>query len=305
LRTAAAYALLERQLSEAGLEKVTKDLAKKINAELGGSWEEASNEAADKAIKAFAASSDNTTGYRAMLAVLGTLLLDFMPAKDKRRITALVDASYRSLKENFAVKYDTRFRITELDKGVIRSLANDGPYWIGQFYDDHLSTRIADIGYQVTVQSGFGRVEAGRTMRDVLREEFRLKGGPSTYESTIPARFAGNVDNYSRIVSSNTVQRSRIYSDISSMRDAGIEKYRYSAVMDARTSEICQELNGKVFLVRNGVKLMNEVSMVSEPGEFKAVHPWLSIDEAQAADSNSIVLPPAHGMCRSTIVAEA
>ena len=37
--------------------------------------------------------------------------------------------------------------------------------------------------------------------------------------------------------------------DLRAYKDMGIEKYRYLAVLDNRTSDICQELDGQVFEV--------------------------------------------------------
>jgi hypothetical protein len=314
---ACANIIVWRQLDEAGINKVVADMTRKYDETLSKAWVRESDEAIDESIEAFLEAPDNTTGYRAMLAVLTATLKGITNPQDVKRLTALTNGLYRVVKEAEVANLNTAYKVTQLDKGVIRSLANEGPYWIGNFYGDHLSERITEVGYQVTVEGGFGREAAGRTMKDVLRQEFALSGGASTYESTIPARFAGNVDNYSRIVSANVAQRSRVYSSISAMRDAEFVRYQFTAVMDERTSEVCQEMNGRIFTVTSAVKVLEEVSLSENPEDFKQAHPWpknaesirviagsgSAIEQSRNLEEAGIVMPPLHGMCRSSVEA--
>ena len=49
-----------------------------------------------------------------------------------------------------------------------------------------------------------------------------------------------------------------------SYKECGIDKYQYLATLDLRTSEICRELDGKVFLVKD-----------QQPGKnCPPMHPW-------------------------------
>lgn len=314
---ACAHSLIQRELDEDGINKVVADMVRDYDKTLTGAWARESDEAINESIKAFNDAPDNTTGYRAMIAVLAVKLKGITKPKDVKRLTILTDGLYRVVKEAEAAKVNTAFKMTKLDKGVVRALANDGPYWIGNFYGDHLSQRIAEVGYNVTVEGGFGREAAGRTMKDVLRREFALSGGASSFESTIPARFAGNVDNYTRIVAANVAQRSRVYSSVSAMDDAGFARYQFTAVMDERTSEVCQEMNGRVFTVASGVQTLQDVSLSESPEDFKQAHPWPKNVESvrviagtgsfseqnKNLEEAGIALPPLHGFCRSSVEA--
>lgn len=52
--------------------------------------------------------------------------------------------------------------------------------------------------------------------------------------------------------------------EMESYKECGIDKYQYLATLDLRTSEICQELDGKVFLVKD-----------QQPGKnCPPMHPW-------------------------------
>jgi hypothetical protein len=133
----------------------------------------------------------------------------------------------------------------------------------------------------------------------------------------IPGRFAGNVDNYTRIVSANVTQRSRVYTNVSAMSDAGFQRYIFTAMMDERTSEVCQEMNGRIFTVASGKQVLNDVSIAETPEDFIDAHPWPKNAEAvrviagdgtrQEQNRNleqaGIALPPLHGYCRSVVEA--
>lgn len=52
--------------------------------------------------------------------------------------------------------------------------------------------------------------------------------------------------------------------ELESYKNAGIEQYKYVSVLDSRTSEVCQDLNGKKFLINEAV-----------PGKnYPPMHPW-------------------------------
>lgn len=312
-----ANRIIQRELDESGIRGVISDMLVDFNNTLSSAWERESEKAIDESIKSFLDSPDNTTGYRTMIAILTTRLSSIVNPKEIKRLTVLTDGLYGILKETESANLNIKYIVTKLDRGVVRGLSNDGPYWIGNFYNDKLSERIAQIGYNVTVEGGFGREAAGRTMRDVLTQEFALKGGPSSFESTVPANYAGNVDSYTRLVAANVTQRSRVYSSVSAMHDSGFTRYQFSAVMDERTSEVCQEMNGRIFTVASAVRTLQDVSLAEDPEAFKQAHPWPRNIEAvrviagsgSFAEQNKnleeagIALPPLHGFCRSSVEA--
>ncbi len=308
--------ILRQKLDEEGIRKVVSEMAQDYNKTLGKAWKRESDKAIEDSIKAFMDASDNRTGYRAMLAVLATQLRKITKPKDVERLTVLTRGIYTTLKQAEAAKVATKYKMTNLDRGVVRTLTGEGPFWLGEFYGTHLAARIEAVGFNVAVESGFGREAAGRTMRDALREHFRLRGG-TTFESRIPARFAGNVNNYTQIVSANVAQRARVYGSMLAFRDAGFQRYQFVAQLDERTSEICQEMNGRVFTVARGVQTVERAVAAATPEDFMEEHPWPpnveyvretagtgSFAEQNARlESAGVAMPPLHGRCRSAIEA--
>lgn len=307
--------ILCRQIDE-DLVAAISDMMLAYDKILTDAWVRESDRATTNGISAFAEERTNEAGYSAMLAVLSQDLVDILTPAEVERVTVLVDGVYRALKEAGALDVGTSYGISQLDSGAIRGLSGEGPYWIGDFYNTHLSRRIADVGHRVAVEGGFGRVAAGRTMRDALREHFALSGG-TTFDSAIPAKFSGNVNNYTQIVSANVAQRARVYSAISAFGDAGIRRYMFTAQLDERTSEICQEMNGKIFTVASATRIIEQAANADTPAIFRDLHPWpknaesiraiagtgtVSEQSARLEDAG-IVMPPLHDRCRSTVEA--
>lgn len=313
---ACAENIVLRAIDERGIKKLVADLVSDYDKTLAKAWVKKSNKAIADSIKAFLGSPDNTTGYQSMVSVLGKELATVVKPQDIKRLTVLTDKLYKTLKKAEINVLDAKYKITNLDRGAIKALSREGPFWTGKFYDTHLSAKIRDVGYKTAVESGLGRVDAGKAMEKVLKRNFALQGG-TLVESVVPATYAGNVGNYTRLIAANVAQRSRVYSSVSAMADAEFKRYQFSAVMDERTSEVCQEMNGRVFSVKNAVATVEQAANAESPEAFKEAHPWpknaqsirdiagtgTPAQQSANLENSNIALPPLHGFCRSAIEA--
>ena len=76
-------------------------------------------------------------------------------------------------------------------------------------------------------------------------------------------KFAGGSSKARRLIRTESCYLSNQL-EMESYKECGVEKYRYLATLDLRTSEICRELDGKVFLVKD-----------QQPGKnCPPMHPW-------------------------------
>jgi SPP1 gp7 family putative phage head morphogenesis protein len=100
--------------------------------------------------------------------------------------------------------------------------------------------------------------------RGVLAENLRLeliKGfiQGSSYEDvakSLNKKVKGSLNRTKALVRTETnyiiqMANARAYEDL------GIDKYEYSAILDNRTSEVCQKENGKIYLVKDGIPGVN------------------------------------------------
>lgn len=313
MATVSAYTGSERA-SKKELAKAALTFVEDVGDSLNRGWEKTSNSAIKKAIKAFGSRKSAAAALNALVKSLGTSMDGVLTKTAMTSVKKETRTLYKLVKGSQSAKYDIGFKVGSIDQKVISAVAEDSPFWIGSFYDRQLSARIAEIGHSLVVEGGMS-VEAGaKEMHKVLSSEFALKGG-SSYESTIPSPFSGRVGTYNRILTANSASRIRNYADISAMHSAGIKRYEISAVMDKRTSRICQNMNGRVFTVKQGMSLLERYAIAESPEEFVEITPWVSAtamtkiagtgnlaSQSEKLSAAGLNLPPYHGLCRTIVL---
>lgn len=311
------YRIFERAVDEYGLSQAVADSMREILDTYNTAWTDASNTAVDNAVKALRDAPDVDAGIVAMLASLERDLGPGIVTAEQRLVLQTITRdAYSATKARFASGLGTGTGdMTELDIRLSRKLADDGPYWIGNVYDRQLSRRIAEVSNDAILNQGLGRVDAAKVMDEVLRQEFALHGGKSIYAAEVPAQFAGNLDQYNRILTSNVASRVRNFGHLTAMNDAAVERFRFVAVMDERTSEVCQEMDGREFTVRTAMARLELIAESDDPEVFKTMAPWPrnadqikdiagkgSFAEQNARlEASNFTFPPLHGECRSVV----
>ena len=150
---------------------------------------------------------------------------------------------------------------------------------------------------------------------------------------------------YWEMVSMVFANRARTYTQLGAFDEAGIERYRFDAVLDEVTSEVCRFMHGKLFTVGRAMDRFRDVERARDPETIREAQPFLqvgadrtgnqvlfyerggrrravaSVDEAGVGtrdevgrysqalspaqlEAAGVTVPPIHGRCRSTIVAE-
>lgn len=220
-----------------------------------------------------------------------------------------------------------------------------------------LSLRDRRVGeFVARSQSGFIRDELGRRRvaysaraRHVVSSALDRGLGRDEIAAELEEKMMGTAAARSRgywnVVAGSFAGHARSYAQVSAYAEADIKKYRFVAVMDEVTSEICRFMDGRVFEVQKAAQRMEAVERLEDPEEIKNVSPWATVrqgeegeqylavdkegeeqriatieesavgerdvqgefsgemdeDELEAA---GVTVPPLHGNCRSTIVAE-
>jgi hypothetical protein len=301
--------LLTKRAENVSLDVLVSDLTESLSELLGESWEEAYSEAIDLAIIEMANQSTKEKSLDALLKTLTLFLFEFVTPEKQKEIDIVVNSIYSSFKNFYAGSLEIEAKFFSLDEKVIKYLANEGPYWIGNFYNNHLSQRISEIGRAIVLDGSIGIGQSSILMKNALEKEFALTGGPTSFQSELSAPFAGKAQNYIDIISSNAAVKARNYSNIISFDQAEIEVYEFTAVMDNRTSEICQYMNGRKFSTSTAVNLIDRITEADSPEEVKGITPWVSAKEAvniggkgniesqnENLASAGIMMPPLHGL---------
>lgn len=194
-----------------------------------------------------------------------------------------------------------------LDDSAIDALQDDQMIWIGEHYDSNVSV-VVRSSVEDTMKLGLGRNDAGLAVSMAVKESLARVQTPGGFYGTQAQYFEG--------LAANTATNSRVRGQVRSFVDVGVTRFVLVNPMDRRTSEICQHMNGKVFLIEDAVQQIEKEAGATHPDHVRAAHPWMSYKELSvispksgdvgrkdtaALAKNGIVLPPFHFRCRTTV----
>lgn len=175
-----------------------------------------------------------------------------------------------------------------VDNNAIKAMHNNNLYWIDSYYDRLLSEEIAQFGAQA-IEEGLSWEDAGK----LFKEQFNGLYGRST------AYWEG--------FANNVVTRSREFGHIDGYEDIGVQYFKFVAVNDHRTSNICRTLNGRLFPLKWGQKIRDGYVKAKTPQKAMKVSRWYSYKQLMSMRKipREMAIPPVHYNCRSrTVVAK-
>lgn len=217
-----------------------------------------------------------------------------------------------------------------------------------QAISDHM---IASQGLFITDEYGRRAAAHSRTAKRIVEAGVSDGIGRDAIAADLeaalgPAAGLRRSSQYWNVIAGTFANRARVYSAMSSMDEAGIERYVFEAVLDEATTDQCAYLHGRAFSVKAGLAQYAAVEAAEDPQEVKNIQPWVRVgrDEngnrilfTQTLDGErtlvaqvdqtrvgtvdntgsfsrgmstnqlqdaGISMPPLHGLCRSTIVAD-
>jgi hypothetical protein len=198
-------------------------------------------------------------------------------------VRAAIETTYALGREKVAKALAIDVDWDLVDDKAQQALVDDSMYWIGDAYDNQLGGQVADLIREMVIEQGLSRREAGAALEELFGEAF-------------PARSR----NYWNIVAAAGTVRSRTFGTLGGFAQADVETFRFRAVDDARTSDICLHLDGMVFRLDAALGQRDAWMGARTPDAAKVAHPWpkpevvlaMNAEELQAA---GIFMPPLHG----------
>ncbi len=143
--------------------------------------------------------------------------------------------------------------------------------------------RIAN--FVASSQNNFIRDEFGRRRKSFSRQARSIVSegvsqglGQNQIAEDLDRRLGFSVkksESYWTIVANAFANRARTWTQLSSFDEAGIERYRFEAVLDEVTTETCRFLHGKIFSVQRGLDKFKEVERKKSPEAIRDVTPWV------------------------------
>lgn len=204
-------------------------------------------------------------------------------------------------------------------------------------------------GNFVRDEYGRRREEFSRRARDIVASGVERGLGRDDIvgelSSTLATEGFDRSRDYWEVVSMVFTNRARTFTQVAAFDKAGVQRYRFEAVLDEVTSEVCRFLHGKVFTVAGAVERFQKTERARDPELIRDLQPFVQVgadDEGHQVlfyerggrrravaqvdepgvgerdevgrysrelspaqlEAAGVSVPPLHGRCRSTIVAE-
>jgi len=140
--------------------------------------------------------------------------------------------------------------LSQADKGAIEATTKAQLWWIGDLWGQHLSRVILETVRREALVRGLGRADVGKVMDGVINAKV-----PAAF---VPDTWRGSKEGYFRMLSGTVRCRESTSSALYSLREAGFSRYRFEAVMDERTSDVCFRAGTRVFCA-DGERDISEV----------------------------------------------
>ena len=176
------------------------------------------------------------------------------------------------------------FVFDEIDADAVDAMRKSF-YWMGKEYNENLQSRLKD-----KIEGVFkGEIELDSIGAELKRE----------FGSVLSAD-----ESYFKGVSDHIALQARNVATVTQGAKYGVKYYKILAIMDARTTQICRSMHGRIIpaahLEAQADKILNANSLASK----KAAAAWKSdayLGKSDKMDSN-FGLPPYHFRCRTEAV---
>jgi len=269
--------------------KAMKRLDKKLRNVLQRAWVKGGEEVTEQSLEVLAAGAGDVTE-----AEINELLIEIEARMGVALATGVATKVGSILTESYSVGrrlFVTRPQFNLVDMKAQTWLAENHQYWIGKHYGEHVGPKIAKSVKTNIIEAGLSRGEAGKALKGI-------------FGNTV-----NRPDHYWRGLAANATTRARNFGAVKSFEEAGFASLEVVAVMDEATSEICQEMNGKIFKVELASKQRDDLMAAEDPEDVKKIAPWPKLDDIEGKDPEAlaaeagVVLPPYHYHCRTVVVA--
>ncbi len=298
---------------------VIGEMEDKLRRAMMSEWEEKATVAVERAI----GDPPNELDAEYLTALPGQIISGFRgwPSKSLRQLTddvvretyelsaqavARKESGVEGYQRALVRKADARFSTPDLE--AMKYLSESQVFWL----DNHWSVDVVEdiraaAWLELMGQSG---ANAGAELRRRVEQRFGI------------GAFSHLSDLYFEGVAVNAATTARVSGSVLQMEALGIEKLVFVSVLDERTTEICQCMDGKEFSVSEAAERINSMVKSGDPRAVQSMHAWnprgfkdvlsgvgvtvepgVAINDTDASKimDSGFALPPLHGRCRSTI----
>lgn len=188
---------------------------------------------------------------------------------------------------------------------------------IGDHFDKTRKPIITESILDGVIAEGMTNEEAATFLQ---KELTRRLGGTEAALSAVPESIAAlgqnSINAYFQGLVATNMNWAQNFSRVNAMREADITRYQLAVVVDGATSEICLDLVGRTFELKQAVDYMDNVLEAESADEIKDFAPWREdlsefgisrgerLNDPGAAEvlaANGMAMPPYHSHCRTEV----
>lgn len=163
-------------------------------------------------------------------------------------------------------------------------------FYLGRFFqgDAQIRNRVLRWFAERYLEKGY---PIGKDRRGI--EEFRAQFGEFLLD---------NSEQKVRQIIDTSVNFLRNSARLRAMQKAGIKQYRWDATGDRLVCAACRSMDGRVFEVKDAVRVLDTLELSGDPTLIKELRPIITTAQKAASSSIPTKFPPLHPNCRCRAV---
>ncbi len=207
--------------------------------------------------------------------------------KDKAKLKTALEKIYTSEQAEFPVIPE----LTIADERAISYATKLHDFYLGRFFQADRQLRLDVVkwmsNYYLEKGNPIGKGQEG--VRQFLNEF----GG----------YLSQRTENKARQIIDTTINYMRNSARIRAMQKARIKKYRWDATNDRLTCAACRSMDGRVFEVRDAIRVLDMLENSEDPALIKELRPIQVEIQKGPSSGLPVKSPPLHPLCRCRVVA--
>jgi len=139
-------------------------------------------------------------------------------------------------------------------------------------------------------QYGRRQDELGQRARDIVASGLEQGLGRDDIAADLAAQLAPVVSRgkpYWETVAMSFANRGRTYTQLAAFDEADVERFRFDAILDSVTSEVCRFMHGREFSVDRAMQRFDQVERARDPETITELQPWMQL--GADSDGNQVL----------------
>jgi len=234
--------------------------------------------------------------------------------EDQTKIIDYIQTIKSVKAENFNMEVCKATTFGVVDAEAYENIARLENISIGDHYPKTLKPGVSKAIQEGVLEKGLNNADAGVFLKQKLTSSL---GG--NVNGALPASIAkgqASTNAYFEMLNATNTTYARNFAHVNLSHEAGITQLVFQALLDRLTSQICQQMDGRVFTIEQALTIQSKVLGAENVEELKTIAPFqrslseFKLDVGKKLDDPKtsaklaeagVMVPPLHGRCRSEL----